>query len=162
DQAMLKRLVTGVELEDGKARFEQVTEHDDATRGNRWFHVTVRQGRKRVVRRLWASQGVTVSRLIRVGYGPVTPPSGRKARPARRAPPRGGARCARQPPDPRALRPRHAAQRRQGRPGARAERGRSARAGRPGWFTPLSGKGRGKTRAGAYCWRNHSSCGAHL
>src|SRR5699024_1577452 len=30
DQAMLKRLVTGVELEDGKARFEQVTEHDDA------------------------------------------------------------------------------------------------------------------------------------
>src|SRR5699024_3406984 len=83
DQAMLKRLVTGVELEDGKARFEQVTEHDDAARGNRWVHGTVGQGGKRVVRRRWASQGGTVSRLIRVRYGPVTRPSGVKAGQAR-------------------------------------------------------------------------------
>ncbi len=37
------------------------------------------QGRNRVVRRLWASQGVTVSRLIRVRYGPVALPTGIKA-----------------------------------------------------------------------------------
>ncbi|HET7315059.1 pseudouridine synthase [Salinisphaera sp.] len=79
DQAMLERLVNGVELEDGTARFESVREGDDAHRANRWFEVTVRQGRNRVVRRLWASQGVTVSRLLRTGFGPVALPTGVKA-----------------------------------------------------------------------------------
>lgn len=80
DAAMLERLVNGVELEDGEARFELIQEHDDdAERANRWFNVTVRQGRNRVVRRLWASQGVTVSRLMRVRFGPVVLPTGVKA-----------------------------------------------------------------------------------
>jgi 23S rRNA pseudouridine2605 synthase len=79
DQAMIERLINGVALDDGVARFESLYEHDDAHRANRWFDVTVCQGRNRVVRRLWASQGVTVSRLIRTGYGPVALPTGIKA-----------------------------------------------------------------------------------
>lgn len=79
DQAMIDRLVTGVELEDGVARFESLREADDAHRANRWFEVTVRQGRNRVIRRLWASQGVTVSRLMRTGFGPIALPTGVKA-----------------------------------------------------------------------------------
>ncbi|KEZ75676.1 pseudouridine synthase [Salinisphaera hydrothermalis] len=79
DQAMLDRLVEGVQLEDGIARFESIREGDDAERANRWFEVTVRQGRNRVVRRLWDSQGVTVSRLMRTGFGPVPLPTGVKA-----------------------------------------------------------------------------------
>lgn len=79
DDAMLERLVTGVQLEDGMARFELINERDDREHSNRWFNVTVRQGRNRVVRRLWASQGVTVSRLMRIRYGCVTLPGGVKA-----------------------------------------------------------------------------------
>ncbi len=79
DQAMIDRLVAGVELEDGVAHFESVRVADDENKANRWFEVIVRQGRNRVVRRLWASQGVTVSRLIRTGFGPVPLPGGVKA-----------------------------------------------------------------------------------
>ncbi|RJS92766.1 pseudouridine synthase [Salinisphaera sp. Q1T1-3] len=79
DQAMLDRLVEGVALDDGVAHFESIREGDDEHRTNRWFEVIVRQGRNRVVRRLWDSQGVTVSRLIRTGFGPVPLPGGVKA-----------------------------------------------------------------------------------
>lgn len=79
DDAMLKRLVTGVELDDGMARFEWIGEHEGEGATNRWFNVIVRQGRNRVVRRLWTSQGVTVSRLMRTRFGPVTLPTGIKA-----------------------------------------------------------------------------------
>ncbi|ROO28316.1 pseudouridine synthase [Salinisphaera orenii MK-B5] len=79
DDAMLERLMDGVMLDDGVARFDSIRVSDDAQRANRWFEVTVRQGRNRVVRRLWASQGVTVSRLMRTGFGPVALPGGVKA-----------------------------------------------------------------------------------
>ncbi|MBD9355697.1 23S rRNA pseudouridine(2605) synthase RluB [Methylomonas albis] len=73
DDAMLARLKQGVELEDGPAHFEDVSFY--AGEGaNKWFYATVKQGRNRLVRRLWESQGVKVSRLIRVRYGDVTLP----------------------------------------------------------------------------------------
>ena len=67
---MVKQLVTGVPLDDGMARFEEVT--DSGGEGaNRWFHVAIMEGRKREVRRLWQAVGVMVSRLKRVRYGPI-------------------------------------------------------------------------------------------
>jgi 23S rRNA pseudouridine2605 synthase len=70
DDAMLRRLRKGVELEDGMARFNSI--RDAGGQGaNHWYHVTLHEGRNREVRRLWGSQEVTVSRLSRVRYGPV-------------------------------------------------------------------------------------------
>ncbi len=68
---MLKQLREGVTLEDGVAHFDEV--RDVGGEGvNHWYHVILREGRNREVRRLWESQGVTVSRLTRVRYGPIT------------------------------------------------------------------------------------------
>jgi 23S rRNA pseudouridine2605 synthase len=75
---MLVRLKQGVELEDGVARFDDIV-FSGGEGVNKWYHVIVREGRNRLVRRLWESQGVTVSRLIRVRYGPVALPERLKA-----------------------------------------------------------------------------------
>ncbi len=66
----IKKLVNGVMLEDGVARFEEVVE-SGGRKTNRWFHVAILEGKKREVRRLWEAVGLTVSRLKRVRYGPI-------------------------------------------------------------------------------------------
>jgi len=75
DEAMLARLKTGVMLEDGEAHFLNIFDAG-GDGANHWYHVTVTEGRKHEVRRLWESQGVTVSRLLRIRYGPVILPKG--------------------------------------------------------------------------------------
>jgi 23S rRNA pseudouridine2605 synthase len=67
--AMLK----GVELEDGPAQFKRI-DFKGGEGTNVWYHVTLTEGRNREVRRLWQSQGVEVSRLIRIRYGQLTMP----------------------------------------------------------------------------------------
>jgi len=80
EPAMLKRLQQGVELEDGLAKFEQIIDAG-GTGANHWYHVVLKEGRNREVRRIWESQEVKVSRLIRVRYGMITLP--RMLRPGR-------------------------------------------------------------------------------
>lgn len=81
------KLRKGVNLEDGEAHFNSIrfgdnepdldTSDDDGEgepvqgRANHWFVVTIAEGRHREVRRLFESQGLTVNRLIRTGYGPI-------------------------------------------------------------------------------------------
>lgn len=77
--ATLARLKEGVELEDGMAKFDDI--HFFGGEGaNKWYNVIVAEGRNRLVRRLWESQQVVVSRLMRVRYGPVVLPERLKAR----------------------------------------------------------------------------------
>lgn len=70
DDAMLNRLKKGVQLEDGPASFKEI-KFAGGVGINQWFDVTLMEGRNREVRRLWESQGVQVSRLIRIRYGNI-------------------------------------------------------------------------------------------
>lgn len=76
---MIKQLKEGVVLEDGEAHFNDI-QFFSGEGANKWFHVVVKEGRNRLVRRLWESQGVTVSRLMRVRYGPSVLPTNVRAR----------------------------------------------------------------------------------
>jgi 23S rRNA pseudouridine2605 synthase len=72
-QEILKRLTKGVMLDDGFARFEEIVE-SGGTGSNAWFHIVIMEGRNRIVRRLWESQDLRVSRLQRVRFGPIILP----------------------------------------------------------------------------------------
>jgi len=66
-------LLTGIELEDGPAKVEKLT--DGGGEGtNHWYHIVLKEGRNREVRRLFEALGLTVSRLIRTRYGTVAMP----------------------------------------------------------------------------------------
>jgi 23S rRNA pseudouridine2605 synthase len=72
---ILTQLQKGVVLEDGVAKFDRIKEAG-GTGTNHWYHVIVTEGRNRLVRRVWEAMGFTVSRLMRIRFGPITLPQG--------------------------------------------------------------------------------------
>ena len=67
----LQSLRQGVALKDGPTRPARVTRRGDAG-GRATFEITITEGRNRQVRRMVASQGAKVSKLVRVAIGSVT------------------------------------------------------------------------------------------
>lgn len=78
--AALLQLKRGVMLEDGMAHFESIVAAGGQG-ANTWYHVVLREGRYHEVKRLFQSQDLCVSRLIRVRFGPIFLP--RDLRPGR-------------------------------------------------------------------------------
>ncbi len=68
------RLTSGIELEDGPAQFNSL-DYIGGEGSNRWYRVTLSEGRNREVRRMFQAAGVTVSRLIRTRFGDVMLPT---------------------------------------------------------------------------------------
>ena len=64
----------GVLLDGHLCRFTDI-QHYGGEGVNQWYHVVIMEGRNREVRRLWESQGLKVSRLKRVRFGPIFIPS---------------------------------------------------------------------------------------
>ncbi len=77
EEGMRQKLLAGIELDDGVAQFSRIA--DGGGEGiNKWYRVTIGEGRNREVRRMFEAVGLTVSRLIRTRYGMLTLPRGLK------------------------------------------------------------------------------------
>ena len=77
EEGMRQKLLSGVELDDGKAAFSKI-QNGGGEGINRWYRVVIGEGRNREVRRMFEAVGLTVSRLIRTRYGAMTLPTGLK------------------------------------------------------------------------------------
>lgn len=77
EEGMRQKLLAGVDLGDGIGQFSNIA--DGGGEGiNKWYRVTIGEGRNREVRRMFESVGLTVSRLIRTRYGVITLPQNLK------------------------------------------------------------------------------------
>jgi 23S rRNA pseudouridine2605 synthase len=77
DAEALRALSEGVLLEDGRARFTAIADEGGQGR-NHWYRVVLKEGRNREIRRMLAAVGYSVSRLMRIRFGPVRLPPGLK------------------------------------------------------------------------------------
>ena len=75
---VLRQLLSGVQLEDGPAHFDRISNAGPGEEGaggrHSAFRVVLHEGRNREVRRLWSAVGFEVSRLLRIRYGSVELP----------------------------------------------------------------------------------------
>lgn len=73
DDERIEQLLSGVQLDDGIAKFEALTVNEGKG-ANLSCLVTVSEGRNRIVRRLFEQVGCRVSRLMRIRYGSLSLP----------------------------------------------------------------------------------------
>ena len=72
-ESQIKLLTTGIELEDGLAKFISLLDQGGMG-SNHWYHVILKEGRNREIRRMFEAIGITISRLIRVRFGIIKLP----------------------------------------------------------------------------------------
>lgn len=70
EQEQIEQLLAGIYIDGSVQRFSDVR-YFDGRGTNHWYHVVLTEGRNREVRRLFATQGLMVSRLKRVRFGPI-------------------------------------------------------------------------------------------
>jgi 23S rRNA pseudouridine2605 synthase len=75
EDAAREALLAGVQLEDGPAKFS-LLEDLGGDGANAWYRVVIAEGRNREVRRMLEVAGLTVSRLVRLRFGPLALPRG--------------------------------------------------------------------------------------
>ncbi len=71
---IIANMLKGVMIDEHLCKFSDI-QYFAGEGANRWYHVVLMEGRNREVRKLWESQGIRVSRLKRVRYGPIFIPS---------------------------------------------------------------------------------------
>ncbi|MFC4158667.1 pseudouridine synthase [Chitinimonas lacunae] len=70
-----QQLLSGIQLDDGEAHFDVLQDQGGDGKGkNHWYRVILREGRNREVRRMFEHFDLTVSRLMRVRFGPLQLP----------------------------------------------------------------------------------------
>ena len=73
NEEQMKQLTTGVALDDGQAAFTYLA-YEGGEGANHWYRVILKEGKNREVRRMFEAVGHTVSRLMRVRFGPINLP----------------------------------------------------------------------------------------
>lgn len=73
DDEARDKLLAGVQLADGPAAFSRI-EDAGGDGANHWYRVVIAEGRNREVRRMFDAVELTVSRLVRIRFGPVALP----------------------------------------------------------------------------------------
>lgn len=73
----IKEFKNGIALDDGIAKFHEISKisGQDEDKKNHWYRVIIKEGRNREVRRMFEHFNITVSRLMRTNFGPISLPS---------------------------------------------------------------------------------------
>ena len=74
-KSQIKKLLNGVEIDGKSSCFDEIIPMKKKTNAkNNWFKVSLHSGKNREVRKLWETESLQVSRLIRIGFGPIELP----------------------------------------------------------------------------------------